>query len=233
MKNNGRNHCGFIYTEKGCEHYNFSSGRIDAEPGSLIFIPKGEVYTIDLDDEESIAFCFDFELSDETHLSPLSVCKGAASRLRSLFIDSERIWKRKKVGYKADCMSILYKIIARAQRQAFEGIHPKNFAKIKTAVDYLGEHYADRDFKISKLYELSELSPKYFGTLFKAQFGVGPKEYAVSLRIERAKELLQSERLSVTTVSEMVGFSDVYHFSKVFKENTLYSPSEYKRITQN
>ncbi len=232
MKNADRLHCGFILNEGGTEYYHFKDRDITVSPGNMLFIPKGEAYTIDMDDEANVSLCINFEVFMSEKLRPFKVCFDKPAQVRSLFADAELLWKSKKVGYKADCMSVLHKVIARGQRQEFEGLHPNNLAKIKEAVEYLGEHYTDPDFKISSLYELSGLSPKYFGTLFKTQFGMSPKEYAVYLRIERAKELLLSERLTVTDIGEELGFSDLYHFSKVFKEKTSFSPTEFKAFNR-
>ncbi len=232
MKNSGRLHCGFVLNEQGVEYYHFKDRNITVPPGTMLFIPKGEAYTIDMDDELNISLCINFECFEGDILRPFKVSFDKPAHLRSLFTDTELLWKSKKVGYKAECMSILHKIIARGWRQEFEGLHPDNFAKIKPAADYLEEHFADPDFKISRLYALSDLSPKYFGTLFKKQFGVSPKEYAIYLKIERAKELLLSERLTISDIGEELGFSDLYHFSKVFKEKVSFSPSEYRELNR-
>ncbi len=230
MKNPGRLHCGFILNEKGVEYYHFKDKDITVSPGTLLFIPKGEIYSIDMDDEINVSLCINFECFEKELPRPFKISFDKPSHIRSLFADAELLWKKKKIGFRDDILSVLHKIIASLKRQNFKGLHPANFAKIKPAVDYLEEHFADTDFKICRLYELSELSPKYFGTLFKSQFGVTPKEYATSLRIEKAKELLISERKSVSEISEQLGFSDLYHFSKIFKEKTSYSPLKYREF---
>ena len=74
-----------------------------------------------------------------------------------------------------------------------------------------------------------QVSPRYFKTLFGQQFGMSPKEYVISLRIKSSKELLMNEKNQVQDVAFMVGYSDVYHFSKLFKKKTGYTPTEYKR----
>ena len=76
---------------------------------------------------------------------------------------------------------------------------------------------------------MTDISPKYFKTLFGQQFGMSPKEYVISLLIKSAKELLMNEKNQVQDVAFMVGYSDVYHFSKLFKKKTGYTPTEYKR----
>lgn len=232
MKNNGRAHCGLILNEEGEELYHFKDRDVTVTPGTLLFIPKGEAYTIDMEDKVNVSLCINFECVEKSGLSPFKISFDNPSRLRALFTDAELLWKSKKIGYNSNCLSILHKIIAYAQRQEFGGLHPKNLEKIKTATEYLNVHFADADFKISKLYELSNVSPKYFGTLFKEQFGVSPKEYAIQLKIERAKELLSTEKLSVSEIGSELGFADLYHFSRVFKQVTSYSPTEYKKMLQ-
>ena len=56
-----------------------------------------------------------------------------------------------------------------------------------------------------------------------------PRDYIIMQKTELAKELLQSEKNSVTDVSVALGYSDIYQFSKIFKQKTGSNPSEYKR----
>jgi transcriptional regulator GlxA family with amidase domain len=62
--------------------------------------------------------------------------------------------------------------------------------------------------------------------LFKAQFGWTPIETQIRIRIEAARSLLSFSSLSVTQISENLGYSDVYTFSKQFKRVMGIAPSE-------
>ncbi|MNJ02913.1 HTH-type transcriptional activator Btr [compost metagenome] len=60
---------------------------------------------------------------------------------------------------------------------------------------------------------------------------MGVSEYITEIRMQKAKELLVSgQNLRLADISQMVGYSDPGHFSKSFKKNTGYSPSEYEDI---
>jgi two-component system response regulator YesN len=48
--------------------------------------------------------------------------------------------------------------------------------------------------------------------------------------MERAKELLLSERLMLKDIALMLGYADAYHFGKIFKTKTGYTPGEYRQI---
>ncbi len=79
---------------------------------------------------------------------------------------------------------------------------------------------------LAKKYHISEsrLSVK-----LKEMQGMSFTKYLTSKRIQKAKELLADERLSVEQVAEMVGDKDYYYFTKVFKKSTGISPSKYRK----
>ncbi len=79
---------------------------------------------------------------------------------------------------------------------------------------------------LAKKYHISEsrLSVK-----LKEMQGMSFTKYLTSKRIQKAKELLADERLSVEQVAEMVGYKDYYYFTKVFKKSTGISPSKYRK----
>ncbi|MBD0372489.1 MAG: helix-turn-helix transcriptional regulator [Pyrinomonadaceae bacterium] len=68
----------------------------------------------------------------------------------------------------------------------------------------------------------------HFIRLFKRVFNVTPHQYLVKKRIERAKELLASSRLSVTDVCFEVGFQSLGSFSTLFHRRVGISPIIYR-----
>ena len=67
--------------------------------------------------------------------------------------------------------------------------------------------------------------------LFREAYGCLPLEYLLTLRIERAKKMLEQD-ISIKEIASAVGFQDALYFSKVFKRSTGYSPSEYRESKQ-
>ena len=55
-------------------------------------------------------------------------------------------------------------------------------------------------------------------------------DYLTELRINKSKELLCSDDLSVQDVAELVGYRDLKYFSRLFKKTTGVSPSDYKKL---
>lgn len=69
------------------------------------------------------------------------------------------------------------------------------------------------------------LSEAHLRRLFKAHTGLSPKAYQDQVRAEKAQEFLKNG-FSVRMVSEILGYSDPYHFSRRFKSILGYSPSD-------
>ncbi len=57
---------------------------------------------------------------------------------------------------------------------------------------------------------------------------MSPVKYITQLRVEKAKELLITNRYKVSEIAEMCGFENVYYFSNVFKKQVGVSPKTYK-----
>lgn len=90
------------------------------------------------------------------------------------------------------------------------------------------ERELSRPLNVSKLAEISGLSPSRYSHLFRQVTGRSPMEYLASLRILRAKELLEDFRLSIKEVAARCGFDDPYYFSKVFSRQDGMPPSQYR-----
>ena len=70
------------------------------------------------------------------------------------------------------------------------------------------------------------LSPGYFGDIVRSAMGESPKDYIRDFIILRAKSLILSGQ-SMSQVSEQLGFEYLQHFTRMFKQQTGQTPSEY------
>ena len=229
FRNKGRGHHGFMYTIKGTEKYIFHDREIHAVPGSVLYIPKGEAYSIELDEDLSVVITIDFEMPESAlPVRPFCVKFSNGAEVKSIFEETEKLWLKKTPEFVPMLKSNVYKIAAFLIRRENTYSNSRNFEKIKAAVEHLHSSYLENNFRIESLFEMSGISPRYFETLFFDRFNMTPKEYITTLKLSRAKELLKSEKLSVSEIAAALGYSDVYHFSKMFKKKTGYSPTEYR-----
>ncbi|MBO5883853.1 MAG: helix-turn-helix transcriptional regulator [Clostridia bacterium] len=84
------------------------------------------------------------------------------------------------------------------------------------------------DIKIPDLAKAEHLSVSRYNFLFKKQFGISPTKYILRLRMNCARDLLDSTDLSVKQIGLVSGYNDSHFFSKTFKSFTGMSPSEYR-----
>ena len=227
IHNMGRRRSGIIYNAVGTELYRFSDRTFLVNPGTVLIIPKGSEYHVELDGESNVCYVFECELEFSGEARPAVVKPGSFGRFERHFIDAERIWRTKKTAYKAECMSLLYRVIALLSQTSENIIHPANYEKIRASVEYLHEHYCEQSFRIESLHRMARMDEKYFRELFIRKFGIPPKTYVTELKIQRAKELLGSDKQNITEIASLLGYTDVYHFSKAFKQRTGVPPSRW------
>ncbi|KCZ97600.1 AraC family transcriptional regulator [Hyphomonas polymorpha PS728] len=82
--------------------------------------------------------------------------------------------------------------------------------------------------KTEELAEELNMSPTLFCRTFKAITGKTPKQYALDIRIDRAKELLEASPCSAGMIAEQLGFSSQSHFNRVFRDVVGVPPIQYR-----
>jgi AraC-like DNA-binding protein len=77
------------------------------------------------------------------------------------------------------------------------------------------------------------LSPAYLCTLFRRQVGVSPMKFLEQVRMHEAEQILLSTDRPIAVVAEWVGYTDPYHFSRVFQRTHSLSPSALRSERKN
>lgn len=84
------------------------------------------------------------------------------------------------------------------------------------------KHLTGKELEIEFGYSFDHMNRR-----FKEIIGESIFNYLLKSRINQAKVLLYTKKISVTQVAEMTGFCNIYHFSKMFRKITGMSPTEY------
>jgi len=93
---------------------------------------------------------------------------------------------------------------------------------------YLGRHM-DEDNSIACICRRYSISQPYLSKIFKKYMGATYNEFLIGLRVKEARRLLiERQDLLIGTVAALVGFSNQFYFSKLFKAQTGQTPSEYR-----
>lgn len=85
---------------------------------------------------------------------------------------------------------------------------------------------------VEKMVERSGLNARTFSRRFRAATGYAPIEYVQALRIEEAKQMLETDELSNDEVGTSVGYDDPSSFRRVFKRGVGLSPAAYRKKFQ-
>lgn len=102
-----------------------------------------------------------------------------------------------------------------------------SYSVAKKMKRFIRENYYN-DITINSIAKSLGYTRNYLYTLFKNTYGISPQTYLLDLRIQKAKELLITERyLSINEISQAVGYSDSHYFSRVFHKKTGVSPKDF------
>ncbi|MCH5138372.1 response regulator [Clostridiaceae bacterium UIB06] len=97
---------------------------------------------------------------------------------------------------------------------------------VEQIIDVIKENYS-KEISLEDISKIIYLTPNYLSNIFSNTMGESFTKYLSRYRIEKAKELLSSGKYKIYEVCEMVGYKNVDHFRKIFKEFTGKTPSEY------
>lgn len=99
---------------------------------------------------------------------------------------------------------------------------------LQQVIREIKENYT-KDITLTDLAEKYQISVSHLSGLVKSELGLPFSEYLASKRIQKAKELLTDETLSIDAIAEKVGYNDYFYFTKVFKKTVGISPSKYRK----
>lgn len=100
---------------------------------------------------------------------------------------------------------------------------------VRDAKEYIRKHFSE-PISLETVSEAIGLSVNYFSTVFKRETGEGFVKYLTRIRMEEARTLLKETRLSLVDICNQVGYNDLRHFKRIFKQETGLSPNEYRKV---
>ncbi|MFC5470602.1 response regulator [Cohnella suwonensis] len=101
-------------------------------------------------------------------------------------------------------------------------------ARVGIVVQYIREHYSDKELTTRSIADNTYLSQNYMCALFKKETGKTINEFITEIRLERAKALLKDRRVKLYEIALAIGITDPNYFSSMFKKATGLTPSQYR-----
>ncbi len=132
--------------------------------------------------------------------------------------------------FKACLAELLISILRyRTHQEENESLPDPRTDRMQTLAAYICDH-ASEDLNLELLASRFALSPSYLSRSFKQATGFGFREYLISVRIQRATDLLLNTELTITEIADQCGFSDSNYFGDAFRRATGLSPRDYRRL---
>lgn len=100
--------------------------------------------------------------------------------------------------------------------------------EMELALEYFNINY-NKDLNIDDYAASRGMSVSWFIRTFKQYAGTTPMQYIVALRITNAQMLLETTNYNVTEIGNFVGYDNPLYFSRIFKKQKGFSPSEYRK----
>ena len=217
---NKRKYSCIIVTVKGKIRFTFSDRSLICDSEHPVFLPQGACYQNEcLESAESFVFNF---LTKDEH-PPMSLSPSCEVQVRKAF---ERISKGHSMSFSDEAQSIgeLYFLLS-----ALFAIPPVTPSEkvLKASREYIDHHYASPSLSIKSISEYCFVSESYLRKLFSDKLGKSPFRYITDVRMQKAQMLLYEKR-PIGEIACMVGYSDVYQFSRAYKRYFGYAPSMHK-----
>lgn len=107
----------------------------------------------------------------------------------------------------------------------------KNTIPLSDVCAYISEHFTE-ELTLDRVAEYAGFSKYHFERIFTEYNGVTFYRYIQQMRINYAQTLLSNHDLTITDIAGLTGFTSCTAFTRAFKKNTGYPPSEYRMLKQ-
>ncbi len=99
--------------------------------------------------------------------------------------------------------------------------------RFKNLIDWV-ENHLDQNLTVEHLAEQAQMSPRTFARIFPSETGMSPGRFIEQLRIDRARELLESGAEGLESVAEKSGFGREERLRRAFQRRLGISPNQYR-----
>jgi two-component system response regulator YesN len=122
-------------------------------------------------------------------------------------------------------LNVLYEKTIKAVEE-----HRKNRGRLSIAdiQAYIDKHYGE-SISLETIAQHFYVSKEHLCRLFKASAGENLTDYLIRKRMERAKELITEQGFSIKNSAEMIGYSDIAYFYRVFKKHFGMTPGDMRK----
>ena len=152
----------------------------------------------------------------------------AGANIHQVFVaNTEYLHQINKVATLEELSTWLTGVLHYFINYTFDYPNIKHSDVVYKCIDYIKQNF-DRKITLDDIAVYVSLSRSYLSKLFKDETGYSLFSYINHIRIEKSKELLLDDTISLVDVAGLCGFEDQSYFTKVFKKETGISPKRFR-----
>ena len=230
---------GFIESGERC--LSCKNREYTIEPGDLLLFNPRDNHTCEQIDGRTLDYrCINvhpetmskaaFEITGKDYLPYFSPAVIFHSELASLLRELHMIIMEEEKDFRKEeiFFFLLEQLIKEFSEKGIEQSGPEENRETKIICNYLEKNYM-KNITLDELSGLTGLSKYYLLRSFTKQKGISPYRYLETIRIDRAKKLLEQGVLPIEAALQ-TGFADQSHFSNFFKKFIGLTPKQYMNI---
>ena len=209
---------------RGAALHTFSDRQFVLSGNCIYFFNQRDDYDVEVY-EECESFSVHFTTYEEIETPSFCLSVDHLDPILSLLQKSELLSKTRG-NSDLLLLSTVYKLCDSVASARQKGYFQRDL-RLYASKNYMDLHFKESDCLATAIAQ-SGLSSRRFNDLFRQSFDTTPNRYLTMQKIQYAKTLLEMQSLTVSEIAEFCGFSDVYYFSKVFKQICGVPPSKWK-----
>lgn len=231
-RENGRLDYQIIYIYKGTGHFYLDNQWVPLTSGNIVLYrpSQPQFYSYYAKEKPEIYWLHFTGNQCEEILKRYSIKNcyiGENLSIKLLLQDMITELQLKKLHYEDIVLNQFYIFLADINRLHHQALRPsENDFSIDRLIIEMNLTYG-QDWDVSAMANFCKLSNSYFAHTFKQRMGVSPMQFLNNLRIEKAKDFLTTNTMSVAAVAQSVGYDDPLYFSRVFKKLTGIPPHKF------
>lgn len=221
------------YQFEGRAEITYGAETATLNPGDLLIVPAGHSFRYH--SKHSLRFHWFCLVGDwptvlgrrpAISIYPLGVDKIT----QTFFVEIREALIMGRSGYPLQAIGVFYSLLARIfdLTSPVELPHSDYPDTVRRAIIYLREHYVE-PYHAQNVASAVGVSQSHLRALFIKWVGESPQRLHCRCKIDAAKRLLE-QRLSITQTAHEVGYNDVRYFSRIFKQLTDMTPTDYREM---
>lgn len=222
----------FFYIMEGTAYFKLSDKSVVSAPkNSIVYLPYDIPYRCTWDMTDGCRYlCINFIIFNKNNeIINLSdnICIAyfdKEKRLLKMFEQLNEQWLS-SIHPKLEYLHIFYGILSAMQSNTELSQKGKS---IQEMIAFLECNYIE-NIPVSRLAAMCNMSLTAFRKSFKEHAGTSPVKFRNDLKLKKAKEMLETTEYNISEISDILGFTDIYYFSKLFKNRYGCTPSAYKK----